>query len=587
MGQASLEPSLEEPQLIDVDDLHPGALQLLANTEVRFLGDAQSDLRDLEWPWSGARYARSIRIELTTYHGDPLIALVNRYYPGYQETILGSEGLIISKRLAAPFRSPDDRSLLWTFECQAEADLLVRLNVDIDWGEPLTQRMVDGLLVAQLNPRAGQGIYRQSNAESTRIFGNPHGPPESVILDDAAGTAHLVYYVLVNGIVDISLLLTLSDVGEQVAWSSFLALRDTERAFEVSNKAWREALRTARIWTPDVRLNRLIDLGKLAALRHQVHLRSGMAPADRATVHVPPLVDSFDALDLTQSRNLLAHLRRVAERSSGVLPAHLSPTHKDPVPHPGRALAQTNGAYLRALLAHLERHFDESLLAAHYEAVRLCSEALISARRDWLREATAAELQQMAAALRAAQALSALQQASADSARWESEAREYARLAGAEGGGGTPGGAPPAWEQAAQWKPARGRPWRLDDPWAGIALAARAVWHGCGISMQQGEVCVSPTWPAAWRWWALLGLELPAGTLSLLWDGESLHSTLPLRSALPVQVHEVVRALKAGEDDFDLEFEYGAAAGPASAGAGLTAAAAGSRRRFRPVFQPA
>lgn len=117
------------------------------------------------------------------------------------------------------------------------------------------------------------------------------------------------------------------------------------------------------------------------------------------------------------------------------------------------------------------------------------------------------------------------------------------------------------------WRMPQGHPWRFDDPWAGVMLAAQAVWHGCGISLARGALRLQPTWPGTWRWWALMGLPLGSGTLSLLWDGEILHSTRPLRAPSPVQVHETIRALKAGEDDFDLEFDFGA-----------------GHRRFRPTF---
>lgn len=568
-GDRGLSPVLDEPQSIETDALHPEATLLLANAEVRFTADAQSDLRDLEWPWAGGLYARSIRIDLTTYHGDPLVALVNRYYPGYQETILGSETLIISKRLAVPIKSSDDRALLWTFECQAEADLLVRFDVAIDWGEPLTQRIVDGLLVAQRNPGAGQGIYRQSNAESTRIFGNPHGPPESIALDDEAGTAHLVYYVLVNGIADVSLVLTLSDVGEQVAWNSFLALRDSERAFDLSNRAWEDALKVARIWTPDVSLNRAIQAGKLATLRERVHLRSGHAPGDWQTIHVPPLVDGFDTLEPVQSRNLLAHLRRVAERSDGRLPETLPRLPKEVPDDPGRALARTNGAYLGALHAHLGRHFDAALREEHFEAVRLCSERLIESRRDLLRAATVPELQALGAALRAAQALAALRRDGVNTVRWESEACEFEKQAEAQGGTRTAHPGEQDWGTLSNWHMAADRPWQFDDAWAGITLAAQAVWQGCGVSVERGALRVRPAWPAGWGWWALLGLPIGGGALSLVWDGSVLHSTQPVRAPVPVVVSETIRALHAGEYDFDLEFEFGAGEG---------------RTRFHPHF---
>ena len=91
--------------------------------------------------------------------------------------------------------------------------------------------------------------------------------------------------------------------------------------------------------------------------------------------------------------------------------------------------------------------------------------------------------------------------------------------------------------------------------WAGIALAGQAIWRGCRIDWQQGELWVQPSFPSAWSWWALLDLPLGHAKLSLLWDGKILHTTQPVRSELPVQVHQQIRALKTEEHEFDLEFE--------------------------------
>lgn len=571
------DPILDQPQSIDVEELDGASAYLLANPEIRFQADARTDLVDLCWPWADGCYARSVRTRMTLYQagafGDELVPMVNRYYPGYQETIYGSETLIVSQRLAVPFKSADDRSVLWTHECQAEGDTLVRFDVEIDWGEPLTQRIVDGLLVAQRNPRPGQGVYRQSNAESTRVFGNPHARPDTAELDDAAGTARLAYLVLVNGIVDVSFLLTLSDVGEQVAWNAFLAQRDTERSFQLSNKAWEETLKTARIWTPDAQFNHAVQAGKLATVQQLVHLRSGMAPADRRVERVPVLVAGLDALDLHQSRNVLAHLRRVAERSDGCLPEKLPVRPKDPLPTPGPALpfavlAASNAAYLGALHLHLQRHFDAGLLADHMNGVRLCAEALVQ-RRGGRDDAPGPHLHAAARGLDAAVALALLHGdgGGADAARWASEAAHFAQQAGEQ---------PPAplagRLDAGGWSMPLERPWGFADPWAGVALAADAVWTGVGVCWEAGTPAVRPAMPAAWEWWALVGLPIGGAPLTLVWDGALLHATRPVASDLPVQVHERIRVLNTEDVGFDLQFEFRDGAGEAAP------------RRFHPAF---
>src|SRR5688572_10271604 len=254
----AFDPILDQPQSIDVDTIDASISYRLANQELAFTVDAETDLYDLVWPWADGSYVRSIRLTVRDPQNEDLAPRITRFYPGYQETILGSEGMIISKRLAVPLGSADDRAVIWVLDCQAEGDRLIRLDIEIDWGEPLNQRIVDGLLVAQRNPGQARGIYSQHNADSTRVFGNPYGRPTGIELTND-GKARLVYYVLVNGMVEVPLLLTLSDVGEQVAWNSFLGLRDTERAFELSVDAWEKAIKTGRVWTPDPSLNRAIQ----------------------------------------------------------------------------------------------------------------------------------------------------------------------------------------------------------------------------------------------------------------------------------------------------------------------------------------
>jgi hypothetical protein len=553
-----MNPILDQPQTIEHAQLHPALAYQLANQELTFQVNAQTDLTELFWPWADAVYARYIRLRVVALRDDPLTPLVTRFYPGYQEEILGNEGMIVSKRLAAPRNSPYDRSVLWTLECQAEGDRLLRLEIDIDWGEPLTQRLVDGLLVAQRNPGPAQGIYDQSNAESTRVFGNPFGRPDVAELDDPQ-RARLVYHVLVNGTVEVPLLLTVSDVGEQVAWNGFLGLRDTERAFELSVKAWNDLLKAGRVWTPDAALNQAIQASKIEAARRVQRLRSGVAPTDRDVRHLPALIGTLDLFDVTGSRNLLAHVRRVAERSNGRLPRQLPILSSDALPDPGAAVAQTNRAYLLALYEHLRHHFSAELLAEHYRAVQACAEALIHYRWQVPIGDDAATLVALGATLRRALGLALHQLDSVNTVRWESEACELERQAEALTGVNPHDLAAPVplagWRATSEWQPSIDQPWHFDDPWEAVGLAGEAVWQGCGVRWERQQTVVEPAWPAAWPWWALLDLPLGEKRLSLLWDGETLHATQPVQSALPLQLHERISALRADEYDFDLHFE--------------------------------
>ncbi len=534
-------PILDQPQTIEWTEDAAPFRHRLANGELVFEVDEKTDLHDLYWPWAGERYAKRIALCVSAPREEELMPMVTRLYPGYQELILGTEGVILTKRVAAPRQSDYDRSVLWLLDCQAEGDRLLRLDVEIDWGEPLTQRMVDGLLVAQRNPGPQRGIYDQSNAEMTCVFGNPDARPDHVDLDSDQH-AHLVYHVLVNGMVEVPLLLAISDVGEQMAWNGFLALRDTERSFQLSTKAWEKLLKRGRLWTPDPALNQAMQAGKLAAARHLQRARSGFAATDQSTVHSAALISCVDTFDIILSRNLLAHLRRVAETTLGRLPKQLPLRPKEEAVDPREALALTNGAYLQALAGHLSHHFDQTLLGEHYAAVGLCAEQLYRQGEPWT--TVIPEQQALRQTLGHAVRLAGWQQDEGNVSRWQAVL------------------APAQVEQLMRTSPAAqlecppDAPWHFTDLWQGIRWAGETLWQGCGLRWEEESLWVAPTWPDSWSWWALL--ELPYvddRTISLVWDGSVLHSTQPIRSELPVQQWDSIRSHRTDELEFDLHFE--------------------------------
>lgn len=555
--------ALVQPQLIDVDGLDGDSTWRLANQELSFLADAHSDVRDLYLFRASAPYARTMRLVLSSFHGDALLPIANRYYPGYQESILGSEGLIVSKRLIAPFQSAEDRALLWQLECQAEGDTLLRMDVEIDWGESLVQRFVDGLLVAQRDPQAGKGIYGQSRAASTRIFGNPLAPPDSSALDDDAGTARLSWFVLVNGEVDVELLLTLSEVGEQMAWHGFLALRDSNRAREQTARAWQRLLDAGRLWTPEIAHNVTLHAARLRALQHLARWKSGFAPADRQIPPLTQLVALLDSVDPVLSRNLLAHTRRLAERTQGRLPIHF-PAGGEELSAPTPAdLVHTNHAYLKALHEHLQRHPDAALLEEQYAAVTRCAEALIRMRAQLEQGASEGDLRLLEDALRQSLRLATLKRDGVNAVRWESEACEFKRVAD-EKAATTPVTAGESTESVpsaealarAFWQVPQDAPAHWSDAWAAADFAAHWLWHGLGYSVEQGQIRLKPTFPETWEWWAVQSLPTPAGTLTVVWDGAYLHANLPIKTALPFVQHSRITLHGADEHDFAPYFVF-------------------------------
>lgn len=579
------DPSLDQPQTIDYDQLDTAEQTIQTNGEVHFYADRAGTLTDLFWAWHDRLYARSIRVRLSapiyTSSGistdpvDEMVPLVTRFYPGYQETIYGTEGVIVSKRLFAPLQSSYDRSVLWLLECQAEGHRLLRIEVEIDWGAPLEQRIVDGLLVAQKAPREASGLHEQKNAESTRVFGTAQGRPDSIQFPDKQ-RAILVYHVLVTGQVDLPLILTLSDVGEQVAWNGFLGLRDISRVFKISEDAWYRILHNGRLWTPHPPLNRAVQTGKIQAVQHLRRLRTGLAPVDRQVCRVPELVDSLDTCLPELSQALLAHLQKVAQKNEGTLPQTLPLLPKEAAALPGTALAATNSAYLQAMVHHLRHGADTKFLERHYPVLEACAEALVKARWQALAQADAGDddRRQAAMGLRQAAALARHQGDSANQARWESEADEYLRLAGG------PGAA--AGSQA--WQPTTALanlPTLLERESEALrSLAADAIWKGCGVERTAEGVRVRPLWPQEWGWWALLDLPVDEEPLSLLWDGEMLHATQFVQFDGPLALHASIRERGVSEDAFDLRFELA----PPQKEESNEEGGEGSQGLFRPRF---
>ena len=538
------DPALDQPLLEEYDDIEDDVRFPHNNGELYFVADRDSDLYDLRWHWHQRAYARSIRIRfdapiytssgISSEQLDDVLPLAIQLYPGYQETIYGVEGVIVSKRIFAPLDSYYDRSLLWMMEAQAEGDRLIQIRVEIDWGEPLDQRMVDGLLVAQKDPGEARGAHGQSNAESTRVFGAAEGRPDLVDFPSES-QAHLLYHVLVAGQVDLPLILTLSDVGEQVAWNGFLVQRDISRAFKRSLASWHDITHRGRLWSPDAATGHAVQQAKIGAVQKLARFRSGYAPADRSIESVPGLVDLFDTFAPVQSRAMLDTLRRVAERTGGALPRQLPVLPRGPVDVPNDDVPFAAAAYIGALHTHLQRLPDLEWLATHQQALTTAANEL-SAFSQGLTSSSAPISPNTCAVdaarrgLKNASALAGQLNLKEDAARWTEVATQ---LGNAE------------------------NPSPSDQP----STAKTSIWDLIGITTVDGELTIRRQWPTHWDWWALLQLPYRAqgeeDTVSLLWDGETLHTTQPVSFDGPVTIQNQVHAFGSDEHSFALRFRLG------------------------------
>ena len=535
------DPALDQPQLEDYDDINDEARFRHNNGELYFVADKDSDLYDLRWHWHQRAYARSIRIRfdapmytssgISSEQLDDVLPLAVQLYPGYQETIYGVEGVIVSKRIFAPLDSYYDRSLLWMMEAQAEGDRLIQIRVEIDWGEPLEQSMVDGLLVAQSDPGEASGAHNQRNAESTRVFGAAEGRPDRVHFPTDS-QAVLLYHVLVAGQVDLPLILSLSDVGEQVAWNGFLVQRDISRAFKRSLNSWHEITHRGRLWSPDAQANRTVQDAKIEAVQNLARFRSGYAPADRATDSVPALVDLFDSFAPERSRAMLDTLRRVADRTGGPLPRQLPTLPRGPVDVHDADIHFASASYLESLHAHLQRLPDPEWLSTHQTTISTIANELATHSLESDVPAGFRNGSQDAAvrALNAASALARMMEQTEDAARWA-----HAAARGGSDDDASPAPRPPE--------------------------AENTIWKRLGITVENGVLTIQKNWPPHWDWWALLRLPFAGqdknDEISLLWDGQTLHSTRQVTFDGPLALQSQVQPFGSDEHSFDLRFRLG------------------------------
>lgn len=280
----------------DVDALGTGAS--FGNARLFVRTDARSNLlgawsaSDNQWYCGPLRFRFSVQ-------DTELEPMVTRFFPAYQETIYGTEGVVLSHRVFVPLASGYERAVCWLLEVQAEGPRLVEIAVDIQFSpvveagldEALTfeqrEKRIDvrlerGLTVAQTLPTYYSALDETlGRAKEVRVFGST-GPP-TVHLYSEPGRAQLLYHVLVEGYYDLPYVLGVSPAGEQVAWHGFLALSEITAAFQDTQRRVERWLDRCQLYTPDPVINRGIQWAKVGLLRSQQRFRRGPT-----LLHDPP-----------------------------------------------------------------------------------------------------------------------------------------------------------------------------------------------------------------------------------------------------------------------------------------------------------
>ncbi len=259
-----------EPLSFDVDALASGAR--LANLSILAHADALSNLASLYTPDDNRQPVRHLSYRFSLLGPgslEELTPLVSQFYPAYQETIWGTEGLILTQRVFVPYATAYERGVCWLIEVQAEGPRVLQVEVQVDVGPDAADVTVrDGLLVATMSEAASGPVV---------VFGSTGPPTHWEAL--AAGRVRLFYHVLIEGEVEQPFVLSTAAASVSLAWNGFLMLTDTEQVFRETVAALDHQLAVAHVYTPDALANRGLAWARVNALRAQQRYRWGHAVA--------------------------------------------------------------------------------------------------------------------------------------------------------------------------------------------------------------------------------------------------------------------------------------------------------------------
>ena len=314
--------------------------------------------------------------------------LVTQFYPSHQETIWGTEGLILTQRVFLPYEAGYERGVCWLIEVQAEGPRLVQVEIELEFDAPdVGLRIQDGLLVAT----------RAADPNHVRVFGSS-GPPSYVDLNQP-GRALLMYHVLIEGEIEQPFILSASDAGEQLAWNGFLVLSDTERVFRETVRALDHRLGQAHVMTPDLRVNQTLQWAKIGLLRGQQRWRWGLGvPEELGTDTINVARSAWYALGANwltpdfvgrQLQFLATHAQEDNGRLAASLAAH--DLHREPSPS-----SVPTSLFLLAWQRHLNTSLEASdapptmsSLPTLYPHLRAAADSLTATRETVLADTLA------------------------------------------------------------------------------------------------------------------------------------------------------------------------------------------------------
>ena len=386
----------------NVGDLAGGAS--LGNNKLFIDTDVRSNLTRLWSSTDNLWYCGAVEFRFSR-RNETLLPMVTRFFPAYQETIYGTDGVILSHRIFAPHAAGYDRAVCWLLEVQTEGPQLLEIAIDIQFvpdfgitrhgpvsahqlGKTVNMRMERGVVVAETAAQKTSGDLRaEDRRKEIRIFGSSGPPTVNRFVDP--GRVQLLYHVLVEGYYDLPFVLGFSPSGEQVAWHGFLALSEITSAFGDTEKYIDRYLTRSRVVTPDAQINRGLQWAKVNILRSRQQFRRGPLTLHDAPGDVIGLRDVFwgsMAGSYLDPKGMTEMLRYVAAESmyeTGKIADHFCAC-ADKREDFGLNVNDATPLFIIAVTHHMDVTCDDGFLDAIYPAVQRAADYLVLQVQDGL-----------------------------------------------------------------------------------------------------------------------------------------------------------------------------------------------------------
>ena len=141
----------------DIDELALGAS--FGNQKLFIQTDARSNLLSAWSATDNQWYCGPVQFRFLV-QDEELKPMVTRFFPAYQETIYGTEGIVLSHRVFTPLAAGFERAVCWLLEVQAEGPRLLETAIDIQFHPTFDAELAADLSLGQREKQIALRVER-------------------------------------------------------------------------------------------------------------------------------------------------------------------------------------------------------------------------------------------------------------------------------------------------------------------------------------------------------------------------------------------------------------------------------------------